>query len=133
MVNDINISTAVRASCSYPGVFEPVKWNNTELIDGGIKENIPWRVMKKSGADKVVTVVFKNNKRKNCCKNLINVIDCSLGYLQDELYEYEIKGSGDVIKIETDGIGLLDYTKVDYLYELGYKNGIKYINEMKLS
>ena len=36
------------------------------------------------------------------------------------IFDYEIKGSGDVIEIETEGVSLLDYTKVDYLYELGY-------------
>lgn len=132
IITDIDIATAVRASCSYPGIFEPVIWNGTELIDGGIKENVPWEIMKNCGADKVISVVFKNNKRKNCCKNLINVVDCAFSYLNEELYDYEIKGSGELIKIETEGIGLLDYTKVDYMYELGYKKAkesvLKYSN-----
>lgn len=126
LVTDIDVAKAVRASCSYPGIFEPVEWNGTELIDGGIKENVPWQVMKNCGADKVISVVFKTSSKKECCKNLINVIDCSFGYLKDELFDYEIKGSGELIEIETSGISLLDYTKVDYLYELGYKIAKKY-------
>ena len=33
-INDIDIGKAVRASCSYPGVFSPCKFRDTELIDG---------------------------------------------------------------------------------------------------
>ena len=32
-INDINLPLAVRASCSYPGIFSPCKYKNTELID----------------------------------------------------------------------------------------------------
>lgn len=130
LVNDIDIGLAVRASCSYPGVFEPVKWNNTELIDGGIRENVPWKVMKNCGADKVMTVVFKGKEKKNCCKNLISVLECSLGYLTNELYRYEINGCDNVLSIETSDVGLLDSNKVDELYEEGYKLGKEYVKKI---
>ena len=45
LVDNIDISTAVRASCSYPGVFTPVKWNGCTFVDGGIRENTPWEVL----------------------------------------------------------------------------------------
>lgn len=130
LINDIDIGIAVRASCSYPGVFEPVKWNNTELIDGGIRENVPWKVMKNCGADYVMTVVFSSSTKKNCTKNMINVVDCSLSYLQNELYRYEINGSDEVLKIQTGDVGLLDSDKVDELYEIGYKAGRMAMNYM---
>ena len=133
LVNDIDIALAVRASCSYPGVFEPVKWNNTELIDGGIRENVPWKVMKNCGADEVMTVVFKGKGEKNCCQNLINVVDCSLGYLNNELFKYEINGCDKVLTIETSDVGLLDLNKVDELYEEGYRVGREYAKKGKKS
>ena len=52
----------MRASCSYPGVFSPCKYKSTELIDGGIRENVPWRETKLMGADKVISVIFKDRK-----------------------------------------------------------------------
>jgi len=127
LVKDIDICKAVRASCSFPGIFEPVKWKGTELIDGGIRENIPWKVLKDCGADEVISVVFKNKQKTDCDKNMIAVIDSAKEYLSDELLEYEISGSDNIIEIETSGINLLDYTKVDYLYNLGYQMAIKKI------
>ena len=46
-IDDINIGKAVRASCSFPGVFCPVHLDNDILIDGGVRENIPWKEIKK--------------------------------------------------------------------------------------
>lgn len=45
-IKDIDIGKAVRASCSYPGVFCPCKIKNDILIDGGVRENIPWKEVK---------------------------------------------------------------------------------------
>ena len=45
-VESMNIGRAVRASCSYPVVFSPCEYDNTKLIDGGIRENSPWKELK---------------------------------------------------------------------------------------
>ena len=129
LVNNITIPIAVRASCSYPGVFEPVNWNGHMLIDGGIRENIPWEVLQYCGATKVVSVVFEEENKKLCDKNMVNVIDCAIHYLNGEILKEELEGAKNVIKIKTPSVGLLDYTKVDELYELGYRVARKYLNE----
>lgn len=125
--NKIDIAKAVRASCSYPGIFEPCNINGVEFVDGGIRENIPWRVLKYYGADKIISVSFENNGLKECCKNMLNVIDCSFDYMMQELKEYELYGKTDIIEISTEKINLLDASKVDELYEIGYKAGKEYI------
>ena len=50
-IYDAKIGKVVQASCSYPGVFSPCKYRDTKLIDGGIRENIPWKLTKINGAD----------------------------------------------------------------------------------
>lgn len=125
--NKISIADAVRASCSYPGVFEPCEIYDNSFVDGGINENIPWKTLKKYGADKIISVVFTQNGVKECCNNLINVIDCSLGYAMEELREYELIGNVDVIEISTEKINLLDSSKIDELYEKGYLMAKDYI------
>jgi NTE family protein len=44
---------AVMASAAIPGVFPPVKWKNTELIDGGVSNNTPITDAIELGADEV--------------------------------------------------------------------------------
>ena len=118
---NINIGKAVRSSCSYPLIFSPCKFNNTELIDGGIRENVPWRGLKELGADRVVSVVFDKENDGKCCKNIIDVVSGSFDILCQELYNYELNGADYLLKIKTKNISLLDMNKIDELYELGYK------------
>ena len=127
-IDDINIGKAVRASCSYPVVFSPCNYNNKVLMDGGIRENIPWRETKNLGADKVLSVIFDKNIKEKKCDNIVDIISNSFSILNDELANYEINGTDYLINIKTNKIGLLDMEKIDELYELGYveaKNQIK--------
>lgn len=122
-IYDCEIGKAVQASCSYPGVFSPCEYKNTKLIDGGIRENIPWKLTKIQGAEKVISVVFEKeiniNRKKG--KNIINIISNAIDILSYELSNYELAGADELLKIKTKNIELLDINKIDYLYELGYK------------
>lgn len=131
-INNINIAKAVRASCSYPGIFSPCEYNNSKLIDGGIRENIPWKVTKENGADKVISVIFEkeiNTKKEE--KNIIEVASRAIDILSHELSNYELIGADYLLKIKTKDIELLDINKIDYLYKLGYDIGKKEIKKLK--
>ena len=128
-IYDINIGKAVRASCSYPGVFSPCVFDDDELIDGGIRENIPWKEAKANGADKVFCVKFENKKKAKCRKNIIDVLTGSIDILCHELSNYEIDGADYMLTLRTKNISLLDCSKIDELYELGYKEGKKFLQK----
>ena len=131
-INDINIGKAVRASCSYPVVFSPCKYNNKVLVDGGIRENIPWRETKELGADKVLSIVFEKNIKEKKCDNIVDIVSNSLSILNDELANYEINGTDYLINIKTEKIGLLDMDKIDELYEQGYNEAKKQIKKLNI-
>ena len=48
------IGFAMRASMSIPGVFEPMEYENTLLVDGGVVNNFPVDVAKQLGADIII-------------------------------------------------------------------------------
>lgn len=120
-INNVDIGTAVQASCSYPGIFCPCEYKNTLLIDGGVAENLPWRETKRIGADKVLSIVFVNKTPKKCCDNIVQVLDKSFGILCHELTRYEWDGTDYLLPIEHGNVGLLDWKKMDELYEQGYQ------------
>lgn len=130
-INHINIGKAVRASCSYPVVFSPCEFNNTSLIDGGIRENTPWKELKEIGTDKVISVVFKEIFDKECCMNIIDVAARSIGLLSNELSNYEWDGTDYLLEIHTEKIGLLDMDKIEELYGIGYETAKKHIHNIK--
>ena len=61
-------------------------------MDGGIAENVPWSELKRVGADKVLSITFKDIEGKKCCKNLFEVLDKSFSVMCHELAKYEILG-----------------------------------------
>ncbi len=50
------IAPAVRASSSVPGIFIPVQLNDRLLVDGGVQNNLPTKVLFEMGAEYIIAV-----------------------------------------------------------------------------
>jgi len=51
-----NVASAVRASLSIPGIFEPAVRDGIEYVDGGISDPLPVDILKSEGIDFVIAV-----------------------------------------------------------------------------
>lgn len=131
-VNNVNIYSAVRASCGYPGVFSPYEINNERFIDGGVRENIPWKGLKEIGAEKTISVIFEKQIKEKSELNIIDVVESALNIMGHELSNYELIGVDKIIKIKTKNVGLLEVDKMDELYKQGYIQGKKQIKQLNL-
>ncbi len=129
-INDANIGSVVQSSCSFPSVFSPCNFKNCKLVDGGIRENVPWREIKFLGADNVISVVFENEIDNSCCKNLVDVAFRSFELMGKELSKYELNGADYLIKIKSKKVSLLDMRKIDEFYNLGYQETKKILNKI---
>ncbi|MCI8641322.1 MAG: hypothetical protein HFJ59_05595 [Clostridia bacterium] len=129
--NDASIGKAVEASCSFPIIFSPCNYNNIKLLDGGIRENSPWREVKLLGADKVINVIFESEIDYKCCDNFIDVAVRSFDLMKEELFKYEIEGTDYLIKLKSKKVSLLDMSKIEEFYQLGYNETKKMINKLK--
>lgn len=132
-VNDVKIGNAVQASCSFPAIFSPCDYKNCKLVDGGIRENVPWREVKFLGADKVISVVFENEVDNSCFKNLIDVTARSYELMCKELSKYELRGEEHLIKIKSEKVSLLDMSKIDEFYEKGYNETKNFLNKNNIN
>jgi NTE family protein len=56
VLRDGDLTSAMRASMSAPGVFAPVEIGGRLLVDGGIVENLPVDVAKSMGVDVIIAV-----------------------------------------------------------------------------
>jgi NTE family protein len=56
-----NVRDAVRASCSFPGVFPPFAWNGRRLVDGGLIEVVPVRRAREMAGEKGLVVAIDCN------------------------------------------------------------------------
>ena len=92
------------------------------MVDGGIRENIPWKETKKLGADTVLSVIFERTLEPDPFLDILEIITKSINLLSHELSLYEQSGSDYVLKINTLNTSLLDISKIDFLYNLGYSS-----------
>jgi len=131
IINNVEIGKAVQASCAYPGIFCPTDILGTKLVDGGIRENTPWKDLKNIGTEKIISVVFSEEKK---AKKDINILECiirSMGIMMHELYNYEVKGIDYLLSIKTEDISLLQTEKIEELYNIGYNTAKKEMNKIK--
>lgn len=121
-ITDMPIGTSVRASCSFPVVFSPCEYQDLQLIDGGTRENLPWKGLKQIGADEVFGISFNTIfEKKDCCQNLIDVAERAMELQSRELSTYEKAGIDKLITINMKKVSLLDSSKMNELYKLGYE------------
>lgn len=127
-ISDIPIGTAVRASCSFPVVFSPCTYKELQLIDGGTRENLPWKGLKEIGAEEVYGIAFNAIYKENdCCSNLVEVAARALELQGRELSTYEKTGIDKLITINLKKVSLLDNENIEELYKNGYEQTKKQI------
>ncbi len=80
----------------------------------------------------MISIVFKDKTKKQCCNNLFEVVGKSFNILCNELSKYEWEGTDYLldIKLPSD-IGLLDKSKMNYIYNEGYTQAKSRIKEIK--
>ncbi len=131
-ITNIPIATAVRASCSFPVVFSPCEYNGIQLIDGGTRENLPWKGLKDIGADEVFGISFDTILEKNqCCKNIVEVAARAMELQGRELSMYEKAGIDYLININLKKVALLDSTQINMLYKMGYEETKKQLKMLE--
>ena len=116
-----NIGAIVRASSSFPGVFEPKRLDSRLLIDGGVRVNSPVSVLKRMGADKVLTVSFDQNKCKKQNLNIVSVAMKSFEIMGHQVNMEELENADIVLSPPIDEVSLLECGKTNYLATQGYK------------
>lgn len=93
---------AIRASSSFPGVFKPVKIDDSYYLDGGLTNPVPVNVVRDMGADIVIAVYLerkpedKKNKKpeKSIAQNLIT----SMRVMQKSLADFCVNDADVVIR-----------------------------------
>jgi NTE family protein len=125
------LSSIIRASCSFPGVFEPKYLNGNYLIDGGVRMNCPVSVLNKLGAKRVLAITFDDNKLLKDF-NVISVTKKTFDIMGHEINLNETNKANLVLKAKIkDDISLLDCKQTRYIANIGYELIKKNIDEIK--
>jgi NTE family protein len=70
-----NLCEAIRASCAFPGLFEPIKIGTRCLADGGLVAQVPTRAARDLGAQHVIAVsVGVEDGHRGAPSNIFQVV-----------------------------------------------------------
>ena len=130
--NSGDLGDAVRASMSFPFVFKSIKIDSTLLFDGGIYDNFPIRPMREYfDPDYVIgsVVTTKTEDSKVDENNLFDQLESMI--MQTTRYRLRRQDNGILIRYELKGVGLLDFNKAKELFQIGYEQGLQYVDSIK--
>lgn len=116
------VSLAVRASCSIPGIFPPVEWEDRLLIDGGTVENVPVQTVRQMGADLVIGVdLYSDIAPVERVEGIMGVLTRSLEISQRYRCLTEFQTADVCIEPPLAGESLVDLSRVEVYIKAGYE------------
>lgn len=129
-ITDISIGKAVRASSSFPAVFNLCNIEKHAFMDGGALDNVPVKEVRKQGADKVLAVKFDSDEIDEN-SNIMDIVMKTIDIMGNKISEENLEQSDYVLNVHTDKVGLLDSDKLDKCFEYGYEAVIKNLEQIK--
>jgi NTE family protein len=119
------VATAVKASSSIPGIFEPVTMDDLMLVDGGIVENVPIQTVQDLGADYIVGVDLHANYSNGKPENILDVLMNSFHIILMASVKQRTDVVDLMIKPDLSDFNYTDTGQVKDLIRQGYKDAKK--------
>lgn len=106
-----NTGTAVRASCSVPGVFIPVRIEGGMFVDGGVVSPVAVDAARKQGADVVIAVDISADMDGKQPEGILETILQSVSIMYSKIAAAQLVKADVVIKPKVGYIGSADFSK----------------------
>jgi NTE family protein len=114
-----SVAKAVRASCSIPGIFQPLELGGKMYVDGGVTDNLPVDVARARGAEVVIAVSIQKNIQNPQVNSLIDVILQSINIMGRELVAYKSRAYDVLIEPNVGDVGITDFSQKKRLVDAG--------------
>ncbi|MFW6024764.1 MAG: patatin-like phospholipase family protein [Candidatus Woesearchaeota archaeon] len=130
-----NLTKAVRASISLPGIFEPVNVDNKYYMDGGVSNPVPMSCAINKGYKKIVAINFLN-RLEEYHNDIIKTVSASAIHFQRNLFKHQLKEAkkhADIFLIEPDTTDteILDFFNLEDEISNGKKYMVSKIDKLK--
>jgi NTE family protein len=106
-----NTGTAVRASCSIPGIFRPVSIAGRMYVDGGVVSPVAVDAARRLGADIVIAVDIGDDAEAPAPANTIETILQSISIMYGKLSAIQDAKADVVIRPKVGYIGSADFSR----------------------
>ncbi|MGZ3593276.1 MAG: patatin-like phospholipase family protein [Syntrophales bacterium] len=106
-----NTGTAVRASCSIPGIFRPVKLSDGTYVDGGVVSPLAIDAARRYGADVIIAVDISASPVNSPPRSTIETILQSIDIMHAKMCQIQLGRADVVIRPNVGHIGAADFSK----------------------
>ncbi|HMK50782.1 MAG TPA: patatin-like phospholipase family protein [Thermodesulfovibrionales bacterium] len=106
-----NTGTAVRASCSIPGIFVPPVISGRTYVDGGVVSPVAVEAARRMGADVVIAVDISSDVDSAVPTGTIDTMLQAIGIMYSKLSAIQLAKADIVIKPKVGYIGSSDFSK----------------------
>jgi NTE family protein len=106
-----NTGMAVRASCSIPGIFQPVKIGDKYYVDGGLVSPVAVDYAKKMGADLIIAVDISIGANEAPPQTTMETIMQSIVIMYSKISQNQLARADVVIRPKVSHIGSTDFSK----------------------
>src|SRR5579864_566122 len=115
-----NLSDAIRASCAFPGLFEPVQIGTRCLADGGLVAPVPTRAARDLGAEYVLGVsVGIQDGYRGAPTNIFQVVSRAVTAAQKHQLEVWERHADLVLRPDVQSLAWDDFDRADEAIEAG--------------
>ena len=125
------LAEAVRASCSYPGIFVPQRIKGRLLVDGGIINTVPVSVARQMGADIVIAVDAGFCVQVGEIKSVFGVILQAFQITGDALNRYQTMQADVVVRPDLGAINQLDFESAKIAIQKGELAALEKLKAIK--
>jgi NTE family protein len=112
--------TPVRASCAYPGMFQPVNINGRLLVDGLLAHAVPAVPLREMGAERVVSVYLAARWVKpRGPRHVFDIIGQCFSIAQDKMGGHWKSASDVVVEPDIGDFGYDDFARAAEMVRAG--------------
>ena len=115
-----NLVDAIRASCAFPGLFEPVEIGTRCLADGGLVAPVPTQAARSIGASIVIGVsVGMQDGYRGAPTNVFQVVSRAVSAAQKHQIELWERHADLVLRPDVQALAWDDFARADEAIEAG--------------
>jgi NTE family protein len=123
---------AIRASCAFPGLFEPVEIGTRCLVDGGLVAPVPTRAARDLGAAFVLGVsVGMQDGYRGTPSNIFQVVSRAVAAAQKHQMEVWERDADLVLRPDVQSLAWDDFDRADEAIEAGAVAALRALPRIK--
>lgn len=130
IINEGKVYKAVRASISIPGIFVPVFDGDQVLVDGGLLERVPTRVVQDMGADIIIGVDVGFRGQHGDPSNILGILLQSFEVMELALVDSNSREDDIYIYPKMDDINPQDFGRVGDCVAKGRKASLEVVDKI---